>query len=166
MHFAVKPGFLCRTSVIINDIALASMLSTSSHGMINAIALSSLLSTSIHVMINDIALASLSTSGHVMVDDIVLASLLSTSSHVMDSHPWLGLCLAGQVNVKSGISDWNVPTDVDSITALQYKTSAMIIYILYDSSWSQDVSSVDCIIRLFCSVTLRRVSTCSLHVIS
>ena len=27
----------------------------------------------------------------------------------MDSHPWLGLYLAGQVNVKSGISDWNIP---------------------------------------------------------
>ena len=52
---------------------------------------------------------------------------------------WLGLCLAGQVNVKSGISDWNVPTDADAIAAATVQTSAVIVYTLYDCSWSQDV---------------------------
>ena len=40
--------------------------------------------------------------------DVKSRSLLP-SALCMDSHPWLGLCLAGQVNVKSGISDWSVP---------------------------------------------------------
>ena len=38
------------------------------------------------------------------------------------------------------------PTDVDAIAAATVQTSAVIIYNLNDSSWSQDVSSVGCIV--------------------
>ena len=38
------------------------------------------------------------------------------------------------------------PTDADAIAAATVQTSAVIVYTLYDSSWSQDVSSVSCIV--------------------
>ena len=60
----------------------------------------------------------------------------------VDSHPWLGLCLAGQVNVISGISDRNAA----AIAKATVQISSVIIYTLYDSSWSQDFSSVGCIV--------------------
>ena len=63
----------------------------------------------------------------------------------MDSHPWLGLCLAGQVNVKSGIPDWNVASDADAIAAATVQTSALIVFTLYDSSWSQQRGLHSCI---------------------
>ena len=45
------------------------------------------------------------------------------------------MCLAGQVKVEypTGTS----PTDADAIAAATVQTSAVIVYTLYDSSWSQ-----------------------------
>ena len=37
-------------------------------------------------------------------------------------------------------------TVADAIAAATVQTSAVIVYTLYDSSWSQDVSSMDCIV--------------------
>ena len=36
---------------------------------------------------------------------------------------------------------------MDAIAAATVQTSAVIVYTLYDSSWSQDVSSVDCMVE-------------------
>ena len=39
-----------------------------------------------------------------------------------------------------------IPADADAIAAAPVQTSAVIVYTLYDSSWSQDVSSMGCIV--------------------
>ena len=56
--------------------------------------------------------------------------------------------LSWPVNVKCGISDWNIPTDAEAIAVATVQTSAVILYTLYDSSWSEDVSIVGCIVVL------------------
>ena len=38
------------------------------------------------------------------------------------------------------------PTDAEPIAVATVHTSAVIVYTLYDSSWSQDVSKVGCIV--------------------
>ena len=38
------------------------------------------------------------------------------------------------------------PTDADAIAAATVQTSAVIVYTLYDSSWSQDVRRMGCIV--------------------
>ena len=48
---------------------------------------------------------------------------------------------------KGGISDWNVPTDADAIAAATVQTSAVIVYTLYDSSWSQEQHGLHSCIR-------------------
>ena len=64
----------------------------------------------------------------------------------MDSHPWLGLCLAGQFKVKSGISYRSIPTDADAIAVITVQTSTVIAYTLYDSNLSQYVGNVGCMV--------------------
>ena len=43
--------------------------------------------------------------------------------------------------MKNGISDWYIPADADAVALTILQTSSVIVYTLYDSSWSEDVST-------------------------